>query len=182
MIASTEICPICGEGQLQDSVTKNTVEYKDQATNLDMLFSVCNACGSEQANKDQLRANKRAMNAFKKKVDGLLLGEEVRRIRKRLHINQAEAARVFGGGPVAFSKYESDDVAQSDAMDKLLRIALDLPNAYEYLLKKSGVESKDKPGWFNYSIEQSSLKKKRPSLKVIASHEPESDRVWRKSA
>jgi len=181
MNTSTEICPICGEGQLKDSVVKNTVEYKGETTDLDMRFSVCNACGSEQANKDQLRANKRAMNAFKKKVDGLLRGEEVRRIRKHLHISQVEAASIFGGGPVAFSKYESDVVAQSDAMDKLLRVAADLPDAYEYLLKKSGVESKNKPGWFSYSIEQSPQKKKRPSLKVIASHEPESDRVWRKS-
>jgi len=182
MNKSTETCPICGEGQLTDSVVKNTVEYKGQTTDLDMHFSVCNFCGSEQANKIQLRDNKRAMNAFKKKVDGLLPGEEVRRIRRRLHISQVEAARVFGGGPVAFSKYESDDVAQSDAMDKLLRLALDIPDAYEYLLKKAGIQSETQPEWFSYSIELTSQKTNRPSLRVIAEHQPESDSVWRKTA
>ena len=73
------------------------------------------------------------MIEFRKKVDGLLTGSQVRSIRKSLGLNQAEAARVFGGGPVAFSKYENDDVTQSEAMDKLLRLASRLPAAMDIL-------------------------------------------------
>ena len=93
--------------------------------------------GSEQSDAVQLRTNKRAIVAFKKQVDGLLTGAQVRAIRERLDINQAKAARIFGGGPVAFSKYESDDVAQSEAMDKLLRLAVELPAAFNQLTEKS---------------------------------------------
>jgi HTH-type transcriptional regulator/antitoxin MqsA len=62
-----------------------------------------------------------------------LTGEEVRALRVQLDLTQAEAARVFGGGQVAFSKYENDDVVQSEAMDKLLRVAAEVPGALRYL-------------------------------------------------
>jgi len=120
----------------------NTVDYKGHCTDLELHFSVCDACGSEQSNAMQLRTNKRAMVAFKKLVDGLLTGTEVRAIRGRLGINQAEAARIFGGGPVAFSKYEHDDVAQSEAMDKLLRLAVELPAAFTRLDRRANAVGK----------------------------------------
>ncbi len=136
------LCPICGEGHLQPQVSKNLVEYKGQTAELKFHVSLCDACGSEQSNAMQLRANKRAMMAFKKRVDGLLTGAEVRALRERLGLSQAEAARIFGGGPVAFSKYESDDVAQSEAMDKLLRLADELPAAFVLLAMRAGFEDK----------------------------------------
>jgi HTH-type transcriptional regulator/antitoxin MqsA len=64
------ICKLCDEGHLQPQMCKNN--------GIDLVYSVCDFCGSEQAAGDQLRANKRAMMKFKKKVDVLLVGEEVR--------------------------------------------------------------------------------------------------------
>ena len=81
----------------------------------------------------QARDNKRRMVAFKKSVDGLLTGAEVRALRERLGLKQSDAARVFGGGVVAFSKYENDDVTQSEAMDKLMRLADRVPQARNML-------------------------------------------------
>ena len=37
-------------------------------------------------------------------------------------MTQGQTARLFSGGPVAFSKYENDDVAHSESMDNLLRL------------------------------------------------------------
>lgn len=56
-----DLCPICGVG-------KNLVEYRGQTTELDIHFSICDACGSEQANAAQTRCNQRMMIAFKKRV------------------------------------------------------------------------------------------------------------------
>jgi HTH-type transcriptional regulator / antitoxin MqsA len=141
MIATSDkvICAICGNGHLDSRVKKHVVEYRGAQHLLDVEYSICDGCGSEQAAGNQLRNNKRAMIRFKKTVDGLLTGKEVRAIRERLKLSQSEAARVFGGGPVAFSKYESDDVAQSEAMDKMIRLAGDLPSAFEYLAKQAGI-------------------------------------------
>lgn len=136
---SKDICPICEEGHLHPHVGSNSVEHRGECASLDLHFSVCDACGSEQAGAAQLRKNKRSMVEFRKKVDGLLTGSQVRSIRKNLGLSQAEAARVFGGGPVAFSKYESDDVAQSEAMDKLLRLASEVPAGYDFLCKQGGI-------------------------------------------
>ncbi len=140
MTESNELCPICGEGRLHPKNGKNPVEYKGETTDLDLHLSLCDACGSEQANAAQTRANKRLMIAFKKQVDGLLVGSEVRALREKLGLSQAEAAQVFGGGRVAFSKYECDDVAQSEAMDKLIRLAAELPTAFGALCRRAGLE------------------------------------------
>jgi len=138
MNGANNLCPICGEGNLVAQVDKNPVEYKGRSGVLDYHFSTCDSCGSEQSDSTQLRANKRKMVAFKKSVDNLLTGAEVRRLRESLGLKQAEAALIFGGGPVAFSKYETDDVAQSEAMDKLLRLAFELPAAFSILARKAG--------------------------------------------
>ena len=42
-----------------------------------------------------------------------------------MKLTQEEAAKVFGGGVNAFSKYERGEVTQSAAMDKLIRVAAD---------------------------------------------------------
>ncbi|WP_058556466.1 type II toxin-antitoxin system MqsA family antitoxin [Thiohalocapsa sp. ML1] len=145
-------CRICGEGRLTVEVEKNLVEYRGVSESLDSHYAVCDACGSEQADAAQARANKRLMVAFKKRVDGLLTGTEVRERRKRLNLTQEEAARVFGGGPVAFSKYEADDVAQSVAMDKLLRVASEVPGAGVWLIREAGLKPAVVPAdWQNAS-------------------------------
>lgn len=126
-------CLICGEGQLEPKTAKHHVEYQGAARDIDLFYSVCTFCGSEQSDAIQMRENKRAMTRFKKEVDGLLTGLQVRQTRESLDISQAEAARIFGGGPVAFSKYEADDITQSEGMDKLLRVAMAVPEAYAYL-------------------------------------------------
>jgi HTH-type transcriptional regulator/antitoxin MqsA len=133
MPTPNDTCHLCSEGHLHALVDKNPVEYQGQSTLLDCHYSVCDFCGSEQADASQTRANKRNMIAFKKTVDGLLTGQEIKALRKRLGINQNQAALLFGGGPVAFSKYENDDVMQSESMDKLLRLADAVPAAFECL-------------------------------------------------
>ncbi|MBW6086689.1 hypothetical protein KZ779_20740 [Escherichia coli] len=45
---------------------------------------------------------------------------------------------IWWGGPKAFSKYESDDVIQSEAMDKLMRLAAEVPDAFKRLRELSG--------------------------------------------
>lgn len=133
-----EICQICAEGNLVDHVSYESVDYKGTTGKISMHFSVCDCCGSEQANEIQLRENKREMIRFKKNVDHLLSGEEIKAIRRKLQIKQSQAANIFGGGPVAFSKYENDDVAQSEPMDKLLRLTSAMPAAFIWLAHQAG--------------------------------------------
>ncbi|MBL4761314.1 MAG: type II toxin-antitoxin system MqsA family antitoxin [Gammaproteobacteria bacterium] len=134
-------CPICEEGVLAAHNGFEEQEYRGQTGNIPFVYSECFACGSEQASTAQARANKRAMLAFKKEVDGLLTGQEIKALRKRYDLTQAQAASIFGGGPVAFSKYESDDVMQSEPMDNLLRVASQIPYAVAWLAQRAGEQT-----------------------------------------
>ena len=77
--------------------------------------------------------------AFRKSVDSLLTGAEITALRAKYQLTQAQAARLFGGGPVAFSKYENDDVAQSEAMDALLRLVRRSEVAFWELVDERGI-------------------------------------------
>jgi HTH-type transcriptional regulator/antitoxin MqsA len=122
-----DICPACGEGHLTQQTQQNAVAHAGHHGSIAMQFSVCDQCGSELADSAQALANKRAMQAFKKQAEGLLCGAEIRVYRKSLKLKQETAAALFGGGKVAFSRYESDDISQSSAMDSLLRLCMAAP-------------------------------------------------------
>lgn len=132
-----KICSICGEGKLTPKEAQTELFYNGQTESAPYYYSVCDVCGSEQAGSEELRRNKRIALDFRRKAMGLLRGEEIRAIREDLHLNQKKASQIFGGGPVAFSKYENSDVVQSEAMDKLLRVAHSVPEALEFLIKES---------------------------------------------
>ena len=123
-----ELCPICLEGHLTEMKDQETSEHNGVVGQTFLHFAECDTCGSEQANAKHLRLNKRSIVAFKKHADNLLVGSEIKVIREKLGINQKIAALLFGGGPVGFSKYENDDVTQSVAMDRLIRVVGDNPS------------------------------------------------------
>jgi HTH-type transcriptional regulator / antitoxin MqsA len=132
-------CPICGEGHVTNHVEQVETEYKETKGLVASHYQLCDACGSDFAGAAEMRANKRTILAFRKQVDGLLSGPEILALRDRYGINQKQAARLFGGGPVAFSKYENDDVAHSEAMDKLLRLVLRSETAFWELVDQEGM-------------------------------------------
>lgn len=182
-MSKSDICPICGEGSLTPQVEMVNAEYRGVSKEIASYYSVCDCCGSEQAGPSELRVNKRTMVAFKKKVDGLLTGAQVRTLRERLGINQSEAARIFGGGPVAFSKYESDDVSQSEAMDKLLRLADELPEAFAILASGADVSLSSPSGsWvtvdYSATTVRTTARRDRPKLHLVSSSIHEEPRKY----
>lgn len=164
------MCPICEAGQLHTQSEWIDVEHLSQQGRIESHYAECDACGSEQAGTTEARFNKRAMVAFKKQVQGLLTGSQVRELRKRWGLSQDEAAKVFGGGPVAFSKYEADDVMQSDAMDKLLRMADDIPVALSKLMANAGVQGKPAIQWDNVAVVNLAEYRNKAKAVVITSH------------
>jgi HTH-type transcriptional regulator/antitoxin MqsA len=119
---TSPVCPACGEGRLSTHTEWRAVEHAGRQGQVAMRMSICNTCGSELATADDALANKRAMVAFEKEAEGLLSGNAVRQWRKHYGLTQQQAATLLGGGKVGFSRYENDDIAQSTAMDSLLRL------------------------------------------------------------
>lgn len=135
------LCAICGEGHITAQVRTVETQYKGTKALLPMHYQLCDTCTSDYAGMAESKLNKRFVMAFRKQVDALLTGEEITALRKHYKLTQAQAARLFGGGPVAFSKYENDDVAQSEAMDTLLRLVRRSPEAFWALVEEKGMQA-----------------------------------------
>lgn len=134
-----ELCPICGAGHVTDHVGQVESEYKGHKGMVALHHRLCDACQSDFAGAKEGRLNKRGVMAFRKTVDGLLTGAAICALRERYGLTQAQAAKLFGGGPVAFSKYENDDVAQSESMDTLLRLVSRSEAAFWELVDQKGM-------------------------------------------
>jgi HTH-type transcriptional regulator/antitoxin MqsA len=138
-MSAKELCPICGAGHVTDHVDQIECEYKGRKGVVALHYQLCDACRSDFAGAKESRLNKRAIMAYRKSVDGLLTGVEICALRERYKLTQTQAAQLFGGGPVAFSKYENDDVAQSEAMDTLLRLVSRSEAAFWELVDHKGM-------------------------------------------
>ena len=136
-----ELCPICGEGHVTAQVQEIESDYKGQKAMLPLHYRLCNVCTSDFAGAPESKRNRRALMAFRKRIDGLLTGAEITALRKQYQMTQGQAARLFGGGPVAFSKYENDDVAQSESMDNLLRLVRRSAEAFWQLVEEKGMSA-----------------------------------------
>src|SRR5690554_3392382 len=112
-------------------VVKSDEEIRDREGNFflirDFERTRCQNCGFAFVTPKQAKRHHRVMEDAKREQAGLLKSDEVRRIREALRLRQEDAARIFGGGQNAFSKYECGYVTQSAAMDKLLRVASRFP-------------------------------------------------------
>jgi putative zinc finger/helix-turn-helix YgiT family protein len=108
----------------------DTVDFRGMELDVEnLLESRCRNCGNKWVSDEQRAHNNSVMREAYIVVrdeirakDGLLTGQEIAQVRERFGINQREAATIFGGGYNAFNKYESGEVLQSFAMDRLVRL------------------------------------------------------------
>ena len=132
-------CDVCGEGQLRTVEESTALTVGDVTQQVPMQFTECQACGTISHDDAQERFNRRQRLAFRKGVEELLTGEQIQALRARHGLTQKAAAALFGGGPVAFAKYEADDVSQSQAMDRLLRAYDQVPALRSWLHRHGDV-------------------------------------------
>ena len=131
----TRPCLVCDKGTLTEKTHSNYFQHGNRSITVNELEGYrCDVCDIYLISASQLRRNHIKIVDAKRKHDGLLTGDEIKAIRKRLQLTQKKAAQVFGGGINAFSKYERGDIIQSESMDKLLRVADDCPQARYQLL------------------------------------------------
>ena len=128
-------CKLCNSEDVSDYVEADKISYKESTLQVSIAYSLCNNCDREFISKPQILQNEAALRAAKKDYDGLLSSEEIIRARRTLSLTQEQAARVFGGGRNAFSKYERGEVSQSVAMDKLIRICLNHREVFHELAR-----------------------------------------------
>jgi HTH-type transcriptional regulator/antitoxin MqsA len=136
------VCSACGEGNLSEKTASDVMEYMGTFESVEYMYLECDVCGSELAESKEILFNNRKVTEFHKRVDGLLSGNVIRANREQYHITQDLAASLFGGGKVAFSRYENNDVVQSVSMDSLIRLCFENPHNLLLLAKHRHVELK----------------------------------------
>lgn len=163
---SQEKCANCGASELQFLTEAETFNYKSQSLTVDVDYSVCTQCGAEAILTEQIKRNDCRVRDAWRKADGLLSGADIVALRKKLGLTQQEAAKVFGGGVNAFSKYERGEVIQSEGMDKLMRLALEERpvNVYRWLCERAGLSIATENNYgckvFQFNVKHSPLKMK----------------------
>ncbi len=118
---SNPVCPKTG-APMQRGVRPMTLEYKGAAAIFDMPGWYCEGSGESIHTGEDMKVSDRALNRLKASAEGLLLPEEIKRIRTKLGLTQEEAGELIGGGPRAFQKYEAGDLVPSRAVGSALAL------------------------------------------------------------
>jgi putative zinc finger/helix-turn-helix YgiT family protein len=82
--------------------------------------------------QDARRLSEDAISIYRRK-HGLLSAEQIRAVRKRYDLTQADFARLLRLGANTVSRWESGRNVQTAAMDVFLRLIRDVPASIEYL-------------------------------------------------
>ena len=107
---------------MRRDVRATSITYKGERTTVEFPGWYCESCDESVHSGKDMRVSDAALHDLKARVEGLLLSAQVREVRKRLKLSQREAARLLGGGPHAFQKYESGETMISRPMSNLLRL------------------------------------------------------------
>ena len=114
-------CPICN-GTVEYKTQLTTYTYKTHSIEVEQSGEHCLECKETFLSPKDLKSTKLEIANFKREIDHFLTTDELKRIRKKLHLNQQEAATIFGGGIRAFHKYETAEVTHSKPLDILFRL------------------------------------------------------------
>ena len=118
---NTVLCPICdAAAQLVRSPRELTVGRRQVVVDDERMR--CTECGEEFYLPGQLDATGRRAAEQIRREEGLLFPDEIRAIRQRLGMTQAEFEQLLGTGPKTVVRWERGTVSQSATADRLMRL------------------------------------------------------------
>jgi HTH-type transcriptional regulator / antitoxin MqsA len=117
-------CPVCGAANLIRDTRDIAYTYKGESTVLPAVTAdFCTACDESITDASQTKRVMDLMLAFNKQVNAASVDPSyITTVRKKLDLDQREAAEIFGGGVNAFSRYENGKTKPPLALVKLLKM------------------------------------------------------------
>ena len=117
-------CQICARAELVHDTRDMPYTYKGETTVIPAVTGdFCPACGEVVLTMAESMRVSALMLEFNKQVNASIVNPEfIANVRKKLNLDQREAAEIFGGGINAFSRYENGKTKPPLALVKLLRI------------------------------------------------------------
>ena len=117
-------CPICAKAELVHDTRDIFYTYKGEGTTIPgVTGDFCPACGEFVLDAAESARTSAMMLDFNKQVNASIVDPEfIVSVRKKLALDQREAAEIFGGGVNAFSRYENGKTKPPLALVKLLKV------------------------------------------------------------
>ncbi|TAL90058.1 MAG: type II toxin-antitoxin system MqsA family antitoxin [Candidimonas sp.] len=117
-------CPVCGAAELIHDTRDLPYTYKGETTVIAAVTGeFCPACAESILDASESSRVMREMRAFSKQVNAAIVDPSfITSVRKKLDLDQREAAEIFGGGINAFSRYENGKTKPPLALVKLFRL------------------------------------------------------------
>jgi HTH-type transcriptional regulator/antitoxin MqsA len=117
-------CPVCGAAELVRDTRDMPYTYKGESTVIPALTGdYCPACVEVVLDMDEAERFGQQIREFNKQVNAAIVDPQfIVGVRKKLKLDQREAAEIFGGGVNAFSRYENGKTKPSLALVKLLKV------------------------------------------------------------
>lgn len=117
-------CPRCGGAELVRETRSLDYSYKGMTTQLpDMKGNYCPVCGEGLFDRVEGQRYMDLIGAFHRQVNASLVDPDfIAGVRRKLKLDQREAAAIFGGGVNAFSRYETGKSKPPVALVKLLKV------------------------------------------------------------
>ncbi|GAB2943555.1 type II toxin-antitoxin system MqsA family antitoxin [Aquaspirillum soli] len=117
-------CPVCGAAELIHDTRDVRYTYKGESTVIaSVIGNFCPACAESVLDASESDRVMSEMQAFTKQVNAAIVDPcFITNVRKKLALDQRQAAEIFGGGVNAFSRYENGKTKPSLALVKLLKL------------------------------------------------------------
>lgn len=117
-------CPVCGGAELVTDTRDVPYIYKGETTVIPgVTGDYCPACSEVVLDAAEADRYGTAVRDFNRQVNAATVDPAfIAGVRRKLALDQREAAEIFGGGVNAFSRYENGKTRPPLALVKLLRV------------------------------------------------------------
>ena len=117
-------CPVCGSAELVHDTRDIPHIYKGETTVIPAVTGdFCPSCGEVILDKEHGDRLSQLMGIFQRQVNASIVDPSfIANVRKKLLLDQREAAELFGGGINAFSRYENGKTKPPLALVKLFNV------------------------------------------------------------
>lgn len=117
-------CASCGAAELVNDTRDQVYTYKGKTTAIEAVTGAfCPACGESILNMAESNRVMREMRIFSRMVNAEFVDPNfIADVRRKLDLDQRQAAEIFGGGVNAFSRYETGKTNPPLALVKLFKL------------------------------------------------------------
>ena len=117
-------CPCCGAAELIHDTRDMPYTYKGENTTIPAVTGdFCPACGEVVLNREQGNRYSEMIGLFQRQVNAAYVAPDyIARVRRKLDLDQRQAAEIFGGGVNAFSRYENGKTKPPLSLIKLFKL------------------------------------------------------------